>query len=102
MQPFLAHRCPSTVTPLLLIVALCPFAPSLVLAQSFVGSGIAVSPAVAPAPAADMQTIGRIGDITWVSSIKHHRTMDKRVLKRFGDNSSARVLMCSIEFGEFS
>ncbi|MCP9927639.1 aspartate/glutamate racemase family protein [Cyanobium sp. CH-040] len=58
--------------------------------------------APAPAPAAGMQTIGLIGGITWVSSIEYYRMMNKRVQKRFGDNSSARVLMYSIEFGEFS
>jgi aspartate racemase len=87
---------------LLLTLALCPFAPPPGLAQSIVGSGIAASPAVAPAPAAGMQTIGLIGGITWVSSIEYYRIMNQHVQKRFGDNSSARVLMYSIEFGEFS
>jgi aspartate racemase len=49
-----------------------------------------------------MQTIGLIGGITWVSSIEYYRLMNRRVQQRFGDNSSARVLMDSIEFGEFS
>ena len=52
--------------------------------------------------AADMRTIGVIGGITWVSSIEYYRLMNQDVQKRFGDNSSARVLMYSIEFGEFS
>jgi aspartate racemase len=55
-----------------------------------------------PVPAAGMQTIGLIGGITWVSSIEYYRLMNQRVQRRFGDNSSARVLMYSIEFGEFS
>lgn len=58
--------------------------------------------ALPPAPAAGMQTIGLIGGITWVSSIEYYRLMNRRVQQRFGDNSSARVLLYSIEFGEFS
>ena len=65
----------------------------------------ASTPAVARATvktAAEMRTIGVIGGITWVSSIEYYRLMNQDVQKRFGDNSSARVLMYSIEFGEFS
>ncbi len=52
--------------------------------------------------AADMKTIGVIGGITWVSSIEYYRLMNQLVREKVGGVSSARVLMYSIEFGEFA
>lgn len=49
-----------------------------------------------------MKTIGLIGGITWVSSIEYYRLMNQLVQKKLGGVSSAKVLMYSIEFGEFS
>lgn len=58
-------------------------------------------PAV-PRTAAGMKTIGVIGGITWVSSIEYYRLMNELVQKKVGGVSSAKMLMYSIEFGEFS
>ncbi len=91
------RRRPLLLAPLLVALALWPLAPAPAVPQS-----VAAPAAAGPAPAAGMQTIGLIGGITWVSSIEYYRLMNQRVQKRFGDNSSARVLMYSIEFGEFS
>lgn len=52
--------------------------------------------------AAQMKTIGIIGGITWVSSIEYYRVINQLVQKRLGGVSSAKILMYSIEFGEFS
>ncbi len=91
------RRRPLLLAPLLVALALWPLAPAPAVPQS-----VSAPAAAGPAPAAGMQTIGLIGGITWVSSIEYYRLMNQRVQKRFGDNSSARVLMYSIEFGEFS
>lgn len=52
--------------------------------------------------APQMKTIGVIGGITWVSSIEYYRLINQLVQKKLGGVSSAKVLMYSIEFGEFS
>jgi len=49
-----------------------------------------------------MKTIGLIGGVSWVSSLEYYRLMNQMVMERFGELSSAKVLMYSIEFGEFS
>ncbi len=53
-------------------------------------------------PATQMKTIGIIGGITWVSSIEYYRVINQLVQKKLGGVSSAKILMYSIEFGEFS
>ena len=57
---------------------------------------------IAPAAAAQMKTIGIIGGITWVSSIEYYRVINQLVQQKLGGVSSAKILMYSIEFGEFS
>ena len=52
--------------------------------------------------ATQMKTIGIIGGITWVSSIEYYRVINQLVHKKLGGVSSAKILMYSIEFGEFS
>jgi aspartate racemase len=49
-----------------------------------------------------MKTIGIIGGISWVSSIEYYRLMNEMVNKELGGLHSAKILMYSIEFGEFS
>ena len=49
-----------------------------------------------------MKTIGIIGGITWVSSIEYYRVINQLVQQKLGGVSSAKILMYSIEFGEFS
>ncbi|MFA4967191.1 MAG: aspartate/glutamate racemase family protein [Candidatus Margulisiibacteriota bacterium] len=49
-----------------------------------------------------MKTIGIIGGVGWVSSIVYYRLMNEMVGKKLGGLHSAKILMYSIEFGEFS
>lgn len=51
---------------------------------------------------ADMKTIGVIGGISWVSSAEYYVLMNEMVEEELGGLHSAKVLMYSIEFGEFS
>lgn len=50
----------------------------------------------------DMKTIGIIGGVSWVSSIEYYRLMNEMVMAKLGGLHSAKVLMFSVEFGEFS
>lgn len=50
----------------------------------------------------EMKTIGVIGGVSWVSSIEYYRLLNEMVAERLGGLHSAKVLMYSIEFGEFS
>jgi len=49
-----------------------------------------------------MKTIGIIGGISWESSIVYYAVMNEVVRERLGGLHSAKILMYSIEFGEFS
>jgi len=49
-----------------------------------------------------MKTIGLIGGISWQSSIEYYRLLNELVNRRLGGLHSAKLLMYSIEFGEFS
>ena len=49
-----------------------------------------------------MKTIGGIGGVSWVSSLEYYRLMNEMVRDEFGPLYSAKILMYSIEFGEFS
>jgi len=51
---------------------------------------------------AEMKTIGVIGGISWVSSAEYYVLMNEMVEEELGGLHSAKVLMYSIEFGEFS
>jgi aspartate racemase len=50
----------------------------------------------------EMKTIGIIGGVSWVSSIEYYRLLNEMVAERLGGLHSAKLLMYSIEFGEFS
>lgn len=50
----------------------------------------------------NMMTIGVIGGVSWVSSIEYYRIMNEMVMKKLGGVHSAKILMYSIEFGDFS
>ena len=52
--------------------------------------------------ASQMKTIGIIGGVSWQSSIEYYRLMNELVAKQLGGLHSAKILMHSIEFGEFS
>lgn len=49
-----------------------------------------------------MKVIGIIGGVSWVSSLEYYRLMNEKVRNEFGPLNSAKILMYSIEFGEFS
>jgi len=63
-------------------------------------SSLNISPAGSEEP--EMKTIGIIGGVSWVSSIEYYRLMNEIVREELGGLHSAKVLMYSIEFGEFS
>jgi len=50
----------------------------------------------------EMKTIGVIAGVGWVSSIVYYRLLNEMVGQKLGGLHSAKVLMYSIEFGEFS
>ncbi|WP_048152406.1 aspartate/glutamate racemase family protein [Methanolacinia paynteri] len=49
-----------------------------------------------------MKIIGVIGGMSWVSSAEYYKLMNEMVEDRLGGLHSAKILMYSIEFGEFS
>ena len=54
-----------------------------------------------PAPG-EMKTIGVIGGVGWSSSREYYRIMNEKVQNDLGGDHSAKIVMYSIEFGEFS
>jgi len=50
----------------------------------------------------EMKTIGIIGGGGWVSSLEYYRLLNEMAMERLGGLHSAKILMFSIEFGEFS
>lgn len=50
----------------------------------------------------EMKTIGVIGGVSWVSSAEYYVLMNEMVEEELGGLHSAKILMYSIEFGEFS
>ena len=54
-----------------------------------------------PAPG-EMKTIGIIGGVGWSSSLEYYRIMNEKTQNDLGGDNSAKILMYSIEFGEFS
>jgi len=49
-----------------------------------------------------MKTIGIIGGVSWVSTLEYYRSLNEMVNKELGGLHSAKILLYSIEFGEFS
>jgi aspartate racemase len=47
-----------------------------------------------------MKTIGLVGGITWLSTIDYYRLINQMVNEKLGGVSSAKILMCSVEFAE--
>ena len=47
-----------------------------------------------------MKTIGLIGGTTWHSTIDYYRIINETVSKRAGNNSSAKLLLYSVDFEE--
>lgn len=67
-------------------------------------SSCSTSPAAqtSESEAARMKTIGVIGGVSWQSSIVYYRLINEMVGERLGGLHSGKVLMYSIEFGDFS
>ena len=63
-----------------------------------------VSPSMTPfdEDTGTMKVIGIIGGVSWTSSVDYYRIMNERVQDLLGGDNSAKILMYSIEFGEFS
>lgn len=66
-----------------------------------VPAGIPAVTFLPPAPG-EMKTIGIIGGVGWSSSLEYYRIMNEKVQNDLGGDHSAKLLMYSIEFGEFS
>jgi aspartate racemase len=49
-----------------------------------------------------MKTIGIIGGISWFSSLEYYRLINEKANNELGGLHSAKILMYSIEFGNFS
>jgi aspartate racemase len=60
------------------------------------------TPTYLPPSPGEMKTIGIIGGVSWASSIDYYRYMNEKVQNDLGGDNSAKLLMYSIEFGEFS
>lgn len=71
-------------------------------------AGIPAVAVVTPAAASfdddigNMKVIGMIGGVGWSSSVDYYRYMNEKAQNDLGGDHSARILMYSIEFGEFS
>jgi aspartate racemase len=50
----------------------------------------------------EMKTIGMIAGVSWVSSIEYYRLMNEMAGAKLGGLHSAKILMYSVEFGDFS
>jgi len=47
-----------------------------------------------------MRTIGLVGGTSWVSTIEYYRIINSEINARRGGQSSARILLYSVDFGE--
>ena len=62
---------------------------------------VSTPPFLPPTPG-EMKTIGLIGGVGWSSSLEYYRIMNEKTQNDLGGDNSAKILMYSIEFGEFS
>lgn len=60
------------------------------------------SPTFLPPSPGEMKTVGMIGGVGWSSSAEYYRIMNEKAQNDLGGDHSAKILMYSIEFGEFS
>ncbi len=47
-----------------------------------------------------MRTIGLVGGTSWVSTVEYYRIINGEINARRGGQWSARILLCSVDFGE--
>ncbi len=48
-----------------------------------------------------MKTLGLIGGTTWVSTVDYYRLINQQINKKLGGQSSAKILLYSVNFAEF-
>lgn len=48
-----------------------------------------------------LRTIGLIGGLSWASTIEYYRIINKTVQERMGGDTSAKMMMYSVNFAEF-
>ena len=98
------YRLASLFVLLLMLALLCGCTASQPAAPAVPGSAAAPAPAATflpPAPG-EMKTIGMIAGVGWSSSEDYYRIMNEKAQNDLGGDHSAKLLMYSIEFGEFS
>lgn len=83
-------------------VILCGCAAQKTPSQNTDGPPLPATPAFLPAAPGEMKTIGIIGGVGWSSSLEYYRIMNEKAQNDLGGDHSAKILMYSIEFGEFS
>lgn len=49
-----------------------------------------------------MKTLGLIGGTTWVSTVDYYKLINQQVNEKLGGNSSARIILYSVNFAEFN
>lgn len=47
-----------------------------------------------------MKTIGIIGGVTWLSTVEYYKFINQMVNERLGGVNAAKVIICSVNFGE--
>jgi aspartate racemase len=96
----------SRIAPLLVLVLLLALIAGCTSPQPVPQQACPSAPAPAatflpPAPG-EMKTIGMIAGVGWSSSEDYYRIMNEKSQNDLGGDHSAKILMYSIEFGEFS
>jgi aspartate racemase len=87
---------------LCLFMVLCGLIAATVAVAQRGDAGAAATAKAAVLQDPPMKVIGVIGGVSWVSSIEYYRLMNEMVAAELGGLNSAKVLMYSIEFGDFS
>lgn len=98
----------SGIPALFIVLVVCATLSGCTSSQSAVQQ--AAVPAAPPVPSAtflspapgEMKTIGMIAGVGWSSSAVYYRIMNEKAQNDLGGDHSAKILMYSIEFGEFS
>lgn len=49
-----------------------------------------------------MKLLGLIGGLTWISTLEYYRKINEEVSARLGGSHSAKILIHSVDFEEFS
>lgn len=52
--------------------------------------------------ATEMKTIGILGGVSWTSTVDYYRYLNEMANQRLGGDHSAKIVLYSIEFGDFS